>query len=476
MDKKFLDKVLDQLVSETRIDYENERMYTPFPFPSFLTSLTVFDLFSSLYSSSNYVFTFFTTHCKEIYGLNEEEREYVWKEYIEIISDKLNSKGNINESTGMDTKFLDKVVGQLVSETEIDYEWERVGVPYIRTTFRVVNLDDRFISNYFPHFKKHCKGVYGIKDDQEIEYVWFKYGEIIKGKINSKKNINESREIDYKFLDKVVGQLISETRLEYTVGIFTPFRENPFQMSLVDSRFFSSGNPPSSFSTHMRGVYSISEWGEIIYLWGMYKQILKDKINSKGNINESIEMDKKFLDRVADQIVSETIIDDGKLYTPFINSHFTYSYHFSSLYPFFNEHCKTVYSLKDIKEIRYVWGEYNKSIKGKINSKKNINESTGMDTRFIDKVAEQIMSETVIKMVTDDDGNVTGSFETPFNGKHPLPSIFTSFFTNNFYEHCVEVYGIKDYNEIHQIWDKYKSLVRTETGQPQCEYQSNRLF
>jgi hypothetical protein len=99
-----------------------------------------------------------------------------------------------------------------------------------------------------------------------------------------------------------------------------------------------------------------------------------------------------------------------------------------------------------------------------------------MDTRFIDKVAEHIMSETVIKMVTDDIGYLTGSFYTPFNGKHPLPRDFTPHFMTNFYNHCVEVYSIKDYNEIHQIWNKYKSLVRTETGQPQREYLTNRLF
>jgi len=91
MDYKFLDKVLDQLVSETIIDPTGVegRMYTPFSFPSFLTSLTVFNLFISLYSSSNYLFEFFTTHCEEVYGLNKEETEYVWDEYKEIIKNKI---------------------------------------------------------------------------------------------------------------------------------------------------------------------------------------------------------------------------------------------------------------------------------------------------------------------------------------------------------------------------------------------------
>tara|TARA_R110002126_G_scaffold83852_1_gene204323 strand:- start:449 stop:736 length:288 start_codon:yes stop_codon:yes gene_type:complete len=95
MDKKFLHKVLDQLVSETTIDHDGEkgRMYTPLYFPSFLTSLTVFDLFYSLYSSSKYIFTFFSDHCEEVYGLNEQEIEYVWEEYKQIIKDKLKNNG-----------------------------------------------------------------------------------------------------------------------------------------------------------------------------------------------------------------------------------------------------------------------------------------------------------------------------------------------------------------------------------------------
>ena len=93
MDKRFLDKVVDMIVSETRIDPTGVegRMYTPFT--SYLTSLTVFVLFSSLYSSSKYLFTFFSDHCEDVYGLNKEETEYVWEEYKEIIIDKIENNG-----------------------------------------------------------------------------------------------------------------------------------------------------------------------------------------------------------------------------------------------------------------------------------------------------------------------------------------------------------------------------------------------
>ncbi len=76
MDKKFLHRVLDQIVSETTIDYEKERAYTTFSFHRFYPS------------SLSHIFI---KHCRDVYGLNKEETEYVWNEYKDIIKDKLNN-------------------------------------------------------------------------------------------------------------------------------------------------------------------------------------------------------------------------------------------------------------------------------------------------------------------------------------------------------------------------------------------------
>ena len=80
MDKKFLHKVLDQIVSETTIDYDEERFRPPFSHPSFSH---LFFSFSSLSPFSPY--PSFIIHCREVYGLNKEEIGYVWKEYILLI-------------------------------------------------------------------------------------------------------------------------------------------------------------------------------------------------------------------------------------------------------------------------------------------------------------------------------------------------------------------------------------------------------
>jgi hypothetical protein len=84
MNKEFLNKVCDQILSETRIN--NDRVYTPFisfHFPSHYSSFFL--------SLSLHVCSHFSSHCKEVYSLNEEEIEYVWtkyKEVIPIINDK----------------------------------------------------------------------------------------------------------------------------------------------------------------------------------------------------------------------------------------------------------------------------------------------------------------------------------------------------------------------------------------------------
>ena len=85
MDYKFLNKVIDQLVSETRIDYDMEEIQFPFSFSLFFT------LFH--FPSRLLLFRLFTKHCRDVYGLNYDEIEYVWKEYREIIKDKIKNNG-----------------------------------------------------------------------------------------------------------------------------------------------------------------------------------------------------------------------------------------------------------------------------------------------------------------------------------------------------------------------------------------------
>ena len=87
MDYKFLNKVVGQLVYETRVDYDRKVIETPF-FHSFLSSLP-----PVLSPSPSFPLFSYYKHCKTVYGLNDNEIEYVWKEYKQIIKDKINSNG-----------------------------------------------------------------------------------------------------------------------------------------------------------------------------------------------------------------------------------------------------------------------------------------------------------------------------------------------------------------------------------------------
>ena len=76
----FLDKVVEFIVKDTKIDYDKGRVhlsFSPLSFPSF-------SLPSPLFSS-------FSRYCKNVYGLTDKEIEYVWKEFLSVIKNKINN-------------------------------------------------------------------------------------------------------------------------------------------------------------------------------------------------------------------------------------------------------------------------------------------------------------------------------------------------------------------------------------------------
>ena len=92
MDKKFLNKVIDQIVSETIIDHDKETIRTPF---SFINPNSFVDnaLRRLIFTRQPSPFIAFVSHCRDVYGLNLEETEYVWNEYRRIIKDKIENNG-----------------------------------------------------------------------------------------------------------------------------------------------------------------------------------------------------------------------------------------------------------------------------------------------------------------------------------------------------------------------------------------------
>jgi len=76
MNYKYLNKVVEQLVSETNID---DKIVSP-PF--------LHSFFSSSHSLSPHS-TSFSSFVTKVYGLTEEEVKYVWKQYRYIINSRI---------------------------------------------------------------------------------------------------------------------------------------------------------------------------------------------------------------------------------------------------------------------------------------------------------------------------------------------------------------------------------------------------
>ena len=230
--KKFLDKVLEMLKSETefkvvpndepvghKYDY-----YWKYPFSEF----TTLSPYYPTNKSSN-----FHKHCRDIYGLsNEEIEDYIlpnyfnWFKYNNPIYkfsnvETLFKNTTINENdmsplewekfksssksandkmkkereklgggktfffgdeqfwlSHKQIKFLDKVVEQILRETDIDYEKWRLKYPF----FDDATYSFQYTLPFSGPFIRYCKRIYGVTKE-ELKYVHGMYTGILDSKI-----------------------------------------------------------------------------------------------------------------------------------------------------------------------------------------------------------------------------------------------------------------------------------------------------
>ena len=149
-------------------------------------------------------------HLERIYGLTDLETDYVWDKYkkkMVVFNGRENSYSlipelgygkSLNESKepkinpytsdfeNIDKKFLDKVVGVLKNETEYNPQYRRLTLP-----LRPYNLNNLggyshyLTSEYldddkpYPSFYKDMKGLFSIRKDIEVIYVFQNYKKFI---------------------------------------------------------------------------------------------------------------------------------------------------------------------------------------------------------------------------------------------------------------------------------------------------------
>ena len=91
--KDYLDKVVRSLVRSTNIDYENDRITIPFSIISVsdISSIPIKLFNDKLIDRNVFHIQVFHSYCRRFYGLTGNEIPYVWKEYRDIIIEKISN-------------------------------------------------------------------------------------------------------------------------------------------------------------------------------------------------------------------------------------------------------------------------------------------------------------------------------------------------------------------------------------------------
>ena len=432
MDKIFLNKVLNQLVRETEIDYDRRVIEAPFFHRSYPLILVRF------FPSSSFFY-----HCRDVYGLNDDEVEYLWEEYENIIKDKIETKDNLNEayvSKTSEDDFTNRVVSMLDQP------------PYL-PILSPMGLDEE-------DYKRVFKKIYG-------EDVRVKYYKDVEIELRVSSEISNRKTLYVEIIHKD-GENYWE-KWDYFYG------EDEWRR-YVDSegdRRLRSENGLIIYDDHIEACCP-EELED-----GFYPP-LPTNINENVDDNSKNPLDIPLLTKVAQQLMSETIFDVVEFFnrnhlflkSPMYNHQVNFSdilINSPSYHGSVSEHIRSVYGL-DWFEVNYVWLKYIDLIHQKIKKEKLpigeqiINESQDnswyyqyiFDSKYLSKVLEQLLSETKI----DRDSQyqkITVGWDTysEHTGKVDY---------DKFDEHCREIYSLNNI-EVADMWNMYVMTMKKKLNQ-----------
>ena len=310
---RFLDRVVEQLVKETIIytSHSGDMISIPGNPDEKWNAIKMFDHLDYLY---NRFLTHTIKHCRDVYGLTDEEINYVWDNYFYEIKTNYYYQKDLNESTekpkGFDLKYLFKVADFIMKEIEIDDDYGLSGVKV--RGYGPWNKHSTGHYGFWTGLEKHAKDIYGLtqgETEMVSGIVWdslnskniylsdyihadektrnhFKTLNVIReqhyedwDERSREQNINllktkgidilstdinvpfyrriDSKEIRY--LKKVVDMLDKETKLE-SVGdtsdgdfiLFTPFGKFEYDVFINDYRH-------SRFEKYINDTYAVGE-------------------------------------------------------------------------------------------------------------------------------------------------------------------------------------------------------------------------
>jgi hypothetical protein len=427
-------------------------------------------------------------------------------------------------------RFLDKIIEWLVIDTVIDYKNRTWFPTFLDMGDYLATLRPLDISNLslYPiiRFYDYCRKIYDLSVE-EIEYLWSKYTIIIIDKFNNEKPINESEDRRKKFLDKVVDFLVKDTKVDYDKRtLFFPFtykrslRQGTNNLTPFHKLLFDSYIPIDGFMEYIKELYDITSIEDITHVWETYKVIMNKIVfgdnttplyfneSEKGSINEDSRQDlidkvdervKKYLDKVVDFIIKETVIDYGidkfnpvikdevLWYPPFSErsySHRQSMYNTGANYDF-NNYCQEVFSIYDEGEQLYVWERYRKLLGFKMRNMM-INESEDRKQNYLNKIIDWLVDDTEVGGLWFEPPYKTGLIYA--ENSITLSSLYKQTFgllkyvtdvesvkfaiqKNYFKKFCEEQYGLTE-DETEYVWkgfmkdlyesEKYNSLNESE--------------
>ena len=164
MDKKHLIKIVEYLLEDTIIDYDNTTI-----------QLIGSDIEYDIEFIHDEFFKMLWNKLEDNYGLNGDEIVYVLGNYLYQINKKIKLNGSINESVENKEIYLDKIVQYIIDDTVIDYEEREIKYPYFSNILLLTpNKQQHLPVHSFRAFSIYCKDMYGL-NIEEIQYVWYHY-------------------------------------------------------------------------------------------------------------------------------------------------------------------------------------------------------------------------------------------------------------------------------------------------------------
>ena len=309
--KEFLDKVVSRLINETEIDYNKREMYIPFSVDNTLALSIDYILLPHIDKYPPFI-----RHCKNIYGLTNEECDYAWRQYKKNIKGKCaeNHKKKpwykflTNESIeDKQTEFLQKVVDIMIRDTKPFNETSTsVITPFIasKSTNGKYVLSANYCKKMVDYFEDEFAigkifndylEVFGLSDEEMEEVMYWYFNELFEKyfkrffdlSYKTRPRLDES--VDLGFVDKVTDMVLNEIVWDFDRGlVYLPMIN--YSASIRDDDFLSAVNADDPFSNrfsgdtrwhidlmkHIEDTYGITgnEWGRV---WGSLQGEIWDK-------------------------------------------------------------------------------------------------------------------------------------------------------------------------------------------------------